>query len=470
MENTENNKPRYQNPRRRRRSPLRRFLDAYAPTLLIGAVVILFIIFVAGSISRSNARREEERNASIAAQESSAALQAEQELEAASLAAQAMELAAGYDYDSAIALIDSFSGNMYDFDYLLDSRDTYIHAKEDLVAWSDPSQVINLSFHLLLHDPVRAYAAEGYSTSYRWNFVTTAEFSAILQQLYNNGYVLVGLDDVIAFPEETGSGYEAKTIYLPAGKKPFMLTQTQVNYYTYMTDGDGDGVADAQGDGFASRLILENGSLTCEYIDSTGIKATGEYDLIPILERFIAEHPGFAYQGARATLAVSGYDGLFGYRTDPETASKISQEYYDAELAALPQIVSALREKGYIIASYTYGNSAYGKLSTKRLQEEMTLWADEVTPLLGQVDVLAFAKDSDISTDTVAYSSEKYNILRNAGFSCFLGYCSDPTPWATLSADHVRIGRLMVTGNNLKNAPQLFEGLFDAAAVIDKNR
>jgi hypothetical protein len=34
----------------------------------------------------------------------------------------------------------------------------------------------------------------------------------------------------------------------------------------------------------------------------------------------------------------------------------------------------------------------------------------------------------------------------------------------------VRIGRLMVTGNNLKNAPKLFDGIFDVAAVIDKNR
>ena len=460
MENTGNGAPRYQNPRRRRRSPLRRFLDAYASTLLIGVAVILFIIFVAGSVSRSNARREEARQSSIAAYESSVQLQAEQELEAAALAAQAQELVNSYDYDGAIALIDNFSGNMYDFDYLLNIRDNCLQAKENLVAWSDPAQVANLSFHLLLHDPVRAYADKDYSTSYRWNFVTTAEFSAILEQLYQNGYVLVGLDDVIAFPGEDGSGYAAKTIYLPEGKKPFMLTQTQVNYYTYMTDGDGDGLPDAQGDGFASRLILENGDLTCEYIDTSGNKTTGEYDLIPILERFIKEKPGFSYQGARATLAVSGYDGLFGYRTDPETALKISQQYYEQELNELPKIVSALRDKGYLIASYTYGNSAYGKLSPKRLKEEMILWSNEAETLLGEIDILAFAKDSDISAGKDAYSGEKFNILRDAGFSCFLGYCSDSTPWATLANDHVRIGRLMVTGNNLKNAPKLFDGIF----------
>ena len=44
MENTGNGAPRYQNPRRRRRSPLRRFLDAYAPTLLIGVAVILQLL------------------------------------------------------------------------------------------------------------------------------------------------------------------------------------------------------------------------------------------------------------------------------------------------------------------------------------------------------------------------------------------------------------------------------------------
>ena len=46
-----------------------------------------------------------------------------------------------------------------------------------------------------------------------------------------------------------------KPILLPAGKKPIMITETLTNYFNYMIDGNGDNVADAQGDGFASRTM-----------------------------------------------------------------------------------------------------------------------------------------------------------------------------------------------------------------------
>ena len=49
-----------------------------------------------------------------------------------------------------------------------------------------------------------------------------------------------------------------------------------------------------------------------------GTVVTGSFDLVPLLEDFIAEHPDFSYKGARAVLAFTGYQGVLGYRTDPE--------------------------------------------------------------------------------------------------------------------------------------------------------
>ena len=51
--------------------------------------------------------------------------------------------------------------------------------------------------------------------------------------------------------------YEAKSIFLPQGKKPVMLTETMVNYFEYMVDSNKDGVADAGGAGFAHKLVLD---------------------------------------------------------------------------------------------------------------------------------------------------------------------------------------------------------------------
>lgn len=467
MENANNGSPRRPVRRRRRRNPIQVFVQSYLPFLVVAVLVILFIIFVSGSIRRSNERREQARQESIAAQQSEAQYHLELQAEANRLIAEAEQLAAVYDYDGAVAVLDSFSGNLYEFEDLLSHRESYLTARDSLVIWDDPGQVVNLSFHLLIADPNRAFAHKGYGDSFRWNFITTTEFSSILQQLYDNGYVLVDADNLFTY--SSTDGYTPKTLYLPQGKKPLMLTQTQVNYYTYMTDSDGDGLADKNGGGFASRLIVDaNGDLTCEYVDASGNTVTGDYDLVPILEDFIAKNPDFSYQGARATLAVSGYDGLFGYRTDPETAQKLSQEYYDRQLAELPAVVSALREKGYTIACYTYDNVAYGNLSAAQIKVDLDKWKAEVTPLLGPIDTLVFAKNSDISDTREAYSGDKYNILYGMGLRYFLGF--GDAPWAVLGEDSIRQGRILVTGNDLKNKPGLYQGLFDAASSLDPSR
>ena len=62
-------------------------------------------------------------------------------------------------------------------------------------------------------------------------------------------------------------------------------------------------------------------------IDTEGNEIVGNFDFVTILEKFIADHPDFSYQGARAILAVTGYDGLFGYRTNPEVRENQGSEY-----------------------------------------------------------------------------------------------------------------------------------------------
>jgi len=454
---------------RRKRSFLHIFIHTYLPLLVVLALLILFIIFVVNSLGRSSDKREQERQESLALQQSELLYQQELFSEANQLVAEAEQLAAVYDYDGAIAVLDQFSGNPADFDLLWTRREQYVAAKDALVVWNDPSKVPNLSFHLLIADADRAFKHAGYGDSFRWNFITTTEFSAILNSLYKDGYVLVNSDQLWSY--SPNDGYTPNELHLPQGKKPLMITQTQVNYYTYMTDSDGDGLPDKDGGGFASKLIVDKrGKLTCEYVDAQGNTVTGAYDLVPILEEFIAQHPDFSYRGARATLAVSGYDGLFGYRTDPETAKKIGEEFYQQQLQELPVVAQALRDAGYTIACYTYENVAYGKLSANKIKEDLDKWKAEVTPLLGEIDTLVFAKNSDISDNTAAYDGDKYEVLYAMGFRNFLGFCDSSTPWALLEKEYVRQGRILVTGNGLENTTALYEEFFNPMAVKDPKR
>ena len=71
------------------------------------------------------------------------------------------------------------------------------------------------------------------------------------------------------------------------------------------------------GRGIASKIVLdENGKPTCEYVQADGTTVTGAYDCVPLLDQFIAEHPDASYHGAKGMIALTGYDGILGYRTD----------------------------------------------------------------------------------------------------------------------------------------------------------
>jgi hypothetical protein len=210
------------NPRRRKRSKLQDFKEAYLPVVIAAVALVLIIVFIAGSSGRAQQLKEALENSSIAA--SLAASESAQKLEdeANELIAQAEELAADYDYLSAIAVLESYSGKLEDNAALTAKHEEYFHAHSALVPWSDPSQVVNLSFHLLIADPVRAFTDNIYGSAYKRNFVTVDEFSRIIQQLYDNGYILVSLDDFIGVTTDDSGNtvYTAKTLYLPEGKSP----------------------------------------------------------------------------------------------------------------------------------------------------------------------------------------------------------------------------------------------------------
>ena len=277
MDEQFNESSRRANPRRKQRTQMQIFKETYLPALIAGVAIILILVFIIGSITRGVQKGKAEKNASIAASSSVAAEQARLEQAAKNLIAEANKLMAGYDYQGAITLLNAFEGDLSKFPALNDKILECEAAQKTMVAWEDPSQIPNLSFQLLVADPARGFSHETYGYSINRNFITTDEFSKILQQLYDNGYILVDLDDFVT--TETGADgttiYKAKPLYLPNGKKPIMLTQTNVNYNYYLIDSDGDKKADAKGTGIASKLLWNGFEFTCEMVDASGNLVTG---------------------------------------------------------------------------------------------------------------------------------------------------------------------------------------------------
>ena len=452
--------------RRKKLSRERLIKEVYLPPVILGLTLILLITFIGSSIGRAIKANKDEQAAIQASQQAESSALAQ---EAEALITQANALAQGYDYDAAIALLDTFSADKAQYQGMLDADNTYTQAKAQLKPIDAPSSIPNLSFHCLIADPARAFSDKDYGKSYTQNYVTLDEFSKILDQLYANGYVLVDMDSFIVenVGEDGKVTYSTQPIYLPEGKKPFMLTETLVNYETFSVDSDGDLEADKGGDGFASKLVVKDGKIVNEYVDAQGNVLYGAYDLVPILENFIAAHPDFCYRGARAILAVSGEDGVFGYRTMHSVKEKKGEDYYNQQVEGAKAIAQALRDRGYTIACYTYSNVGYDTISATKIQVDLDNWKKEVKPVLGDVPVLVYAKASDISADG-NYEGGKYNVLKKEGFRYFIS--SANVPYAEITVNYVRQSRIMVTGNEMITKPDTFSSYFNAKDVLNEQR
>lgn len=454
--------------RRRKRSKWQNFKEAYLPVIIAALALILCVSFVIGSVSRG---KKPDTNTPGASTDPSLDAAELLQKEAEALLADAEKLVAQYDYEGAMKLLNSYSGGISTNEALKAKYTEYHDAYEAMVPWDNIANVPNLSFRLLMADLTRALADPDYGNSFNSNYVTTGEFEKILQELYDNGYMLVSMYDLATKTvDANGSVTIAQnTIRLPEGKKPIVLTQVGVNYFTYIVDGDGDGLADKDGSGFASRLVLDgNGELTNEMVDAMGNVVTGSFDLVTILNDFVAEHPDFSYRGAKATLAVTGYDGLFGYRTDPETKDKISPEFYSQQLNDVKGVISKLREDGYDIACFSYDFVDYGSMSAQQISEDLAFWTSEVKPLLGDVDILVYPYD-DIG-NTNLYTGSKYDILSDYGFCYFVSKDSSTASWGQVSENYARMSRREVGGSLMANSPTWFEDLFDSAKVLDSGR
>ena len=452
---------------RRRRSKRQIFKEQTLPLIILAVAGALIVTFIAGSIVRASQKRKIETEAAIAASEAAAAEEARLNEEMNQILEDAKLMAAGYDYDGAIQRINGFSGNIGAYPKLQDAKVEYEYQKSSVIPWTDHNAIINLSFQTLVVDPERAYADADYGNSLRNNFVTVSEFEKILEQLYANGYVLVTPKDFV--DDSDAAAYAYKELLLPEGKKPLVLTQTNVNYNLYLVDSDGDLMADQGGCGIGSKLVMENGAVTCEYMDAEGNVSTGAYDLIPILDAFIKEHPDFSYHGSKAVLAVTGYNGLFGYRTHEEGRVRFGEETYEENVKAVKEIAETLKNNGYSLACYTYANKPYGIFSLSEIQADMGKWNDEVVPILGSLDTFVFAQNSDINSG-ILYSGEKYDYLKSLGYNTFMGFCTDGDSFTFISEEYVRQGRVMVTGENMIYNDKWFTGIFDPAAVLDEAR
>lgn len=461
--------------RRRRERARQRKRKAMMMRAAVAGGLVLILTLAITAVALGVRKGKQDKAQEKARQEQALKEEEEKQKQLEDQLAQADRLAAGYDYDGAIKLLQDLEEKGEDVQAKIDECEA---AKATLVA-ADVETIPHVFFHILVADPSITWNLSGEDeykiADYNQVMTTIDEFKGILQQMYDRGYVLVRLHDLV---EET-KNEEGETVFtegkimLPEGKKPFVMSQDDVCYYFYMI-----------GDGYASKMVVgEDGRPTTEYINSDGSTVTGPYDLVPVLNEFIDEHPDFSYKGAKAVLAFTGYNGVLGYRTDPDLAKTAEEgnenadEYgtfdYEAEIEAAKPVVQALKDDGWELASHSYGHISYGS-SFEKVKEDADKWQERVANVIGPTDILIFPFGTDIgSWNEYADDNQTYQYLHDQGFRFFCNVDSNPY-WVQIREDYVRQGRRNLDGyrmyQDLYNGADKLSDLFDVSQVFDKNR
>ena len=415
---------------------------------------------------------ESESTADTAGTESAAETETQAQKKEDDIMSQAELKAAQYDYDGAIELLKA-SSDFADSQDMQDKVAEYEQAKSELVEYP-LDQVTHVFYHTLIYDTSKAFDGDSKEAGYNQVMTTIDEFNKITQSMYDKGYVMVSLHDMCTVNED-GTVSPGK-IMLPPGKKAFVLSQDDVSYYHYM-----------DGDGMATKLIVdENGDIKNEYKEDDGSISVGDYDMVPLIDRFVEEHPDFSYHGHKGIIALTGYNGILGYRTDiayktrkdlDEYQEKFFEENPDFDKAAwkkerqqAKKVADAMKEEGWEFASHTWGHINVGEASLERLQTDTQKWLDYVKPLVGDTNVIIFAFGSDLG-DWQPYTSdnEKFAYLKSMGFDI---YCNvDSTQyWVQFGENYMRQGRRNLDGYRMYYNPEMLEDLFDAGEVFDKSR
>lgn len=319
---------------------------------------------------------------------------------------------------------------------------------DDLVAYTGP--VEHIFFHPLMPDPGYTLRRGTQPAEFgKWN-VTVREFRRMLPQLRANGWVLVDLESIVRTVRTTkGPVVRRAPLMLPRGTKPLVISVDDLNYPQYM-------IANR----LNSRLVLDaEGQVAAERVDGQGRRVVSRAsEIVPILDRFVQRHPDFSINGAKGVIALTGWEGILGYRTsgDGRRARK--------EQVKVAPIVQRLKQTGWSFASHTYAHPDLAAVPMAQLQQDTDKWERYVEPLIGDnVRTLVYPYGSFVDP-----GSARFAYLRRAGFDVF---CTiGPTASLTVGRGYAVQSRVHVDGLSLTTQKPMLRRFFDPDAVLDPVR
>ena len=358
---------------------------------------------------------------------------------------RAYSLAQGYYYTEALALLDQADSLRNPQTEAL--RQEIAQKQAELVPY-EGDQFYHIFFHSLIVDTDRAFDGDYDSAGYDLYMTTVSEFKAMLPKLQAAGFILYDITDLVEFRDGKAVRRE---ILLPPGKKPLVISVDDVNYYQYM-----------EGDGFAERLDVDETGRVVTVVDG---QPTYDGDVMPILDQYVAEHPEFSWQGAKGVVAITGYEGAFGYRiTDLEDYDAATQAWM---LQKTQDVAEALRGSGWQIACHSYTHNQYWSdrtITDQQEQYDIGRWKRDIAPYVGETNIF-------ISPFGVSFADDDPRLLylKEQGFTI---YCPVEANMTTRWENGMLFqGRLNLDGLVMKDYPERVKRFFfDPADLLDPAR
>lgn len=400
-------------------------------------LALVMLLCACGDTQRAEEQTPAESAEAPAEEEISEAERLALEQQAQELIAQAEALRQQYFYDDAIALLEQSGCEAESVGTELDS----LRAEQaSLVNFT--GDIPHIFFHSLIVYPEMIFTDRvtpmgGLNSG----FSEKQELEKILPQLYERGYVLYDLDKLWV---KLNGEMQRQDILLPPGKTPLILSVDDVAY--------------AYGVGYAERLFLdENGQLMYSVPNpygGTDIMPDG--DVMGVVDAFVREHPDFAYQGHKGTIALTGFQGAFGYDYDiPEQAD------------VMRTVVAALKEDGWNFASHSYThnrvNNFYGPgCSVDKIYYDINKWVEHCVPCLGETRLF-------IAPFGYRVQQPMLQCILDCGFDI---YCTvDSRVYNELNPDYALMSRVEIGGYSMTYYKDLLNSLFfDVDSVFDFSR
>ena len=331
--------------------------------------------------------------------------------------------------------------------------------RQGYVPWT--GVVEHLFFHPVIAYPELAFDGDTQENGLDDYMLTAGEYKKILASLYEKDYVLVDINSVWSQEEgEDGPHMVRSTLCLPEGKKPLVLSFDDTNYYPYMLEN-----------GFAHKLIIgEDLKIASWGRDPAGNEVVSrDLDAIPILDKFVEEHPDFSPFGAKGCLSLTGYEGILGYRTQTDTqtwdAAKEANRQKERE-AVLP-IVEELRRTGWTFGSHTWGHIRLGDGNMTRIQADTQRWLDEVGSLVGETAILFYPHGERPDGNDWTKTGPAFQYLQSQGFRVFCSVGVESFSFIKKDICAVICDRLHPDGTTLRRHRDQYLQFYDAKDIID---